>query len=188
MLKFFTKLWQWLFGGTTETETPQPETTSPEIEQPPKEEKPASKAEGISLKRYSYGKFDTLGKLYIDGEMKAYTIEVSKASAIPEGSYNLSLHKEGGLHATYWYKFGDMHKGMIKLEGTENIDSPFLRIGNRASDALGGILFGSQVQNEENTEAVREIWYSEKAYLKVYNKIADLLENGDNVSLEISSE
>ncbi|MEM6800811.1 MAG: DUF5675 family protein [Bacteroidota bacterium] len=188
MLKFFRKLWQWLLGASEEEEKPQEETTTPEIEQPPKEEKPADKASGISLKRYSYGKFDSLGKFYIGGEMMAYTIEVPKANCIPEGSYTLSLHKEGGMHATYWYKFGDMHKGMIKLEGRENIDSPFLRIGNRASDALGGILFGSQVQKEENTEAVREIWYSEKAYLKVYNKIVELIEKGESVSLEISSE
>ena len=179
-----------IFGGgeqasSTETTAPSQESTGPE--QAPEEEKTSSNgALSLELKRSSYGKFDTLGKLFINGEFAAFSLESAKDKCLEEGEYTLSLRKEGGRHATYWYKFGDTHKGMLFLDAGKPDVFPYICIGNFGSDANGSILLGNQFKDEEKEDAAREIWYSEKAYTSVYSKIAAELESGKELKISLS--
>ncbi|MDW3645768.1 MAG: DUF5675 family protein [Bacteroidia bacterium] len=190
MLDFFKKLFRMIFGGgeqasTTENTAPSQESTG--TNQAPEENKASGNGElSLELKRSSHGKHDTLGKLYINGEFAAFSMESPKPVCLEAGSYKLSLRKEGGRHASYWYKFGDMHKGMLFLQAEKEDIYPYICIGNLGSEANGSILMGTQFNNEEQEDSKREIWYSEKAYASMYPQIATELEKGNEVSLIIS--
>lgn len=179
-----------IFGGgekATQTETTAPTQESTGTEQAPEENKPASNSPlTLEVKRSSYGKHDTLGKFFINGEFAAYSMESPKSSCLEVGTYKMSLRKEGGKHATYWYKFGDQHKGMLFLDSGKDDMYTYICIGNRGSDAMGSILLGTQAKDEEQEEEAREVWYSENAYTKVYPQLAEKLENGDELELKIS--
>ncbi|MEM8889736.1 MAG: DUF5675 family protein [Bacteroidota bacterium] len=138
------------------------------------------------MKRSSYGTHDTLGKLFINGEFAAFSLESPKAKCLEAGSYNLCLRSEGGRHASYWYRFGNMHKGMLFLQSDKDGVYPYVCIGNLGSDANGSILLGTQFNKEEEESAKREVWYSENAYTKVYPQIAGKLAEGESLSLTIS--
>lgn len=180
-----------IFGGgeqASSNETAAPSQESTGTEQAPDEKKSSSTgALSLELKRSSYGKHDTLGKLFINGEFAALSLESPKEKCLEEGEYTLSLRKEGGRHATYWYKFGDKHKGMLFLDAGKTDVYPYICIGNIGSDAHGSILLGSQFKDEEKEDAIREIWYSEKAYASVYSQIAAELEAGKEVKISLSN-
>jgi len=179
-----------IFGGgeqASSTENTPPNQESSGKEQAP-EEKPANNNGELSLelKRSSYGNHDTLGKLFINGEFAAFSLESPKAHCLEVGSYSLSLRTEGGRHASYWYRFGDMHKGMLFLQSDKEGVYPYVCIGNLGSDANGSILLGTQFNKEEEENAKREVWYSEKAYSKIYPQLAGKLAAGESLSLTIS--
>ena len=191
MLNFFKKLFQMIFGGAEESpkETPTPQTpTTTEAKKEEKVEEPSSD-EGlqVSLKRESYGMQDTVGKMYINGKFAAFTLESPKSSCIPEGSYPLTLRKTGGKHSSYWFRFKHMHKGMIFIDSKKEDLFPYLSIGNIGKEAKGSILLGTELKNEDSTDAAREVWYSTQAYKTLYPTIADALESGQELMLEISS-
>jgi len=196
MLNFFKKLFQMLFGGgdkpsVEETTTQNQESPAPIQADPVEEEKPEISPEPqgfhLELKRESYGKQDTVGKLYLNGVFTAYTIESPKPTCIPEGSYPISLRKAGGKHSSYWFRFKEMHKGMIYVKGAKEELYPCLSIGNVGKEAKGSILVGTELKGETTAEEAREIWYSTEAYKSLYPKIANELEKGEDLQIKISS-
>lgn len=222
ILSFFKSIFRSIFGGNAESaasDLPWPDTleettpaTSPSVEEvvpepePPETEEVETAHTGlykfvadadpevmlVDLVRYSTGKHDTLGKLYIQGEEYAYTLENPAGNAhtpddsrIPAGTYELAFRTEGGRHPTYLYRFGEMHKGMLWLKGVAGYPFALVCIGNKATDTHGSLLIGTQVQQEMDTEAEREVWYSEQAYRKVYPVIADHLAAGKPVRIHL---
>ncbi len=222
ILSFFKSLFRSIFGGNAESaasdlpwadtiEEP-PTTTDPPVNEevnepaPLKAEKVATATSGtyefvadadpevmlVDVFRYSTGEHDTLGKLYIQGEEYAYTLEnptgnghTPDDSRIPAGTYELAFRTAGGRHPTYLYRFGEMHKGMLWLKEVPGYPFALICIGNKASDTNGSLLLGTQVQQEMDTDAEREVWYSEQAYRKVYPIIADHLATGKPVKLHL---
>lgn len=217
IIRFF----QSLFGKKTKVETPPPapfpdtfaETPVPEKKAP---EPPAPKTESapvpptdvtrpytftpdadpnvlaVDLVRYSSGAHDTLGKLYVQGEEVAYTLEdehrdapTSVKTRIPAGTYSLGLRTAGGRHATYLYRFGDMHKGMLWIQDVPGLPYALICIGNNEADTEGSVLVGTQAIRETETGERREIWYSEQAYRSLYPRIADHLATGKPAILRV---
>lgn len=222
IISFFKSIFRSIFGGNAESaasDLPWPDTieeatpaTDPPVKEevsesaPPKTEEVATGNTGsytfvadadpetmvVDVFRYSTGKHDTLGKLYIQGEEYAYTLENPTGNAhtpddsrIPAGTYELAFRTEGGRHPTYLYRFGEIHKGMLWLKEVAGYPFALICIGNKASDTHGSLLVGTQVQQETDTDAEREVWYSEQAYRKVYPIIADHLAAGKPVKLHI---
>lgn len=208
ILELIRKFLSFLFGSSSPEEKPTDTSnqTSTEPEEkpteniPPKEEETSStdteetepeeaeeEATGplleVNLSRSSKGSFDIIGKLSVGGE-ECHTLE--SILGIPAGEYAIKFRKEGGRHATYWYKFGDIHKGMLWIKGVPNMPHVDIHIGNQHTDAQGGILVGTQVQNAEKADTAREVWYSEAAYEKIYAPIAAHLDGGGRVLLKIS--
>jgi len=149
----------------------------------------------IDVVRYSSGKHDTLGKMYIDGEQVAVTLEdeyrevkVKKDTRIPAGTYNVTLRTVGGKHAAYWHKFPDFHKGMLWIRDIPNFEWVLIHIGNHDAHTDGCILVGTQVdpQKENQLEVKRNIWSSPTAYKKVYPIIANHLAAGKRAVIRVT--
>ena len=141
----------------------------------------------LDLKRYDIGSYDILGKLYYDGKFVCYTIE-HKGDKASVGSYPLVLRTKGGLHATYGFRFKDIHKGMIQLDNPAEQGFAFIRTGNVAKDSDGGIVLGTQIEGADAPEKPREVWHSDDAYRDLYPKIANRIANGEKITLHITVE
>jgi hypothetical protein len=100
----------------------------------------------ISVQRFDAGTEDTLGKLYLNGKFTCYTLEPpASGQRIPAGQYGITLDTNSGRHATYRFRFKDIHKGMLELESVTGFSTVQIRIGNRADDTHGSILVGEQI-------------------------------------------
>lgn len=193
---------------STNVQTQEPETTKPEeaVQKPetqntekPQNGSPEKEVEpditvnipegtlAVDLVRFDYGEKDTLGRLFIDGKFQCYTMEgeysAEKNGAFPKGSYGITLHTEGGRHATYSYRFKELHHGMLYLKDLAGISNACIHIGNRAADIQNSVIVGTQIVREGNH---REVWHSDKAYMKIYKVMADSLLAGKSVVLRIS--
>lgn len=147
----------------------------------------------INLKRYSDNGESTLGLLFIDCKFQCYTIEdeartqkVYGETRIPEGVYKLGLRKEGGFHNRYRSKFSSgFHKGMLQILDVPNFEYILIHIGNDDDDTAGCVLVGDSANN--NTIQDGFISSSTHAYKRVYPKIVEAIENGEDVEIIIET-
>lgn len=137
------------------------------------------------LVRFDVGAIDTLGKLYFKNEFVCYTIEQTTNRA-NLGKYELTLRTKGGLHATYGFRFKDIHKGVLQLVIGDSQDFRFIRTGNVAADSGGGIIVGKRIQAGDKPEDARELWNSEDAYREVYPAIATRIAAGEKMTINIT--
>ncbi|MEM7373130.1 MAG: DUF5675 family protein [Bacteroidota bacterium] len=199
MLNFLRNFFKKLFGGGSATDLgPQAGTMRPpqteEVEDKEADTSPAESSAGllVEINRISPGTKDTLGELSLNGEFICYTLEnpvsnsgvANESRAIPAGTYPLNLKKEGGKHATYQYRFGDVHKGLLLIDDVPGFEFPHIHIGNEISHTYGSIVLGTSKEGE-SAESFRKVLYSEKAYLDLYNKLVPHLEGGEKVSVKI---
>lgn len=167
MASIFQKFWQWLTGKSSETPTPSSggyqtvpvnteEPASP-VSEPAPTEKP--EAVSITLTRSASsesGQAGTIGS--------ANSLE-EEGKLLAAGTYDLSLKTTGGLHSAYWFRFQDIHKGMLQIGDK----SRFIRLGESGGDAQGGIVI-QQIDE----------------YLALYTEVAEELAAGKQVQLIVS--
>ena len=144
----------------------------------------------VNIKRYSHGKDDTLGLMFIDCEFVEYTLEdehrnqkVYGETRIPAGVYSIGYRKVGGFHNRYSTKFPKMHKGMIEIKDVPNFKYILLHRGNTDDDTAGCILVGNTANYNKGAEGF--IGNSTGAYKRIYPMISDALESGDDVNIVI---
>lgn len=130
----------------------------------------------------------TTSLLFIGGEFACFILEnppqdkkIYGNTRIPEGVYEIKLRKEGGFHNHYEKKFPAIHKGMLELQDVPDFTFILIHIGNAPKNTDGCLLTGSSYSIS------RPNWISSStnAYLDVYPKIADALEKGTKVFIEI---
>jgi len=147
----------------------------------------------LTLQRFSSGKESTLGLLFIDGKFQSFCIEdefravkVKGETRIPSGTYKIILRKEGGKHESYKLKFPLLHKGMLWLQNIPNFQYVLIHIGNTDIDSEGCILIGDSVsQNITERGAIAQ---SGNAYARIYPVVANALEKGEVVTIEVMDE
>ena len=129
----------------------------------------------------------TIGALYIDSKFKCFTLEdtynepkIYGKTRIPAGSYAVELRKEGGMVDRYNSKY-DFHNGMLWLRNVENFEYVYLHTGNDEDDTDGCILIGRGC----NTQGVQTISGSVLAYTEIYPMIAEQIEAGYPVNIEV---
>lgn len=145
----------------------------------------------IEVFRYSSGKNDTLGLMFIDCEFQCYTLEdeyrskkVFGETRIPSGTYTLRIRDEGGFHNKYSKKFGTkFHKGMLELVDVPNFKYVLIHIGNDDDDTAGCLLVGDSVNNNKVKDGF--VSSSTSAYKRIYPKIIDALLNEEEVNIII---
>lgn len=147
----------------------------------------------VYLERYSTGAEDTLGKLYINGTQKCFTLEdqprkikVKGDTRIPAGTYEIQFRKFGTHHEQYKVKFPDFHKGMLQLINVPGFDGILIHIGNTDADTAGCILVGKVTSSGPKPR--RQLLASTLAYKDIYPPIAAALISGEKVFITIEDK
>jgi len=122
-------------------------------------------------------------------EFLCYTLEdeyraekVKHETRIPEGTYRITLRDYGGLHEKYKTRFKDIHKGMLWLRDVPNFQYILIHCGNTDEHTSGCILVG---QTQEYGKKDGWIGRSTQAYFDIYPMIAQALEDGEEVKIEV---
>lgn len=163
----------------------------------------------VQIERYGFTLYETIGVLRINGKEYAKTLEdvhpskgvsmlqlfgpdkgVYKYNCIPAGSYALSLRKQGGMHDSYSLRLGTAHKGMLEVV-VPNQPYIFLISGGDVHDTRGKIVIGRTLilkeksLNKDEKILLQTFTDSDETYDEVYPLIADYLEKGGKVRLNV---
>lgn len=146
----------------------------------------------IVLTRFGFGLDSTLGRLEVPGLEPCYTLEderriqkVHSETAIPAGTYELALRGVGGFHNRYKAdaRFRDIHRGMLHLLDVPGFSWILVHCGNDDGHTAGCILVGEHPIMTDAAEF--KVGRSADAYRRIYPTIADAIERGDRVEVEI---
>lgn len=152
------------------------------------------------LERFGFGEDSTLGRLYewtLNGTGLSehvplcWTLEderrihkVRGETCIPEGTYQIKLRTEGGMHPRYAARF-PWHEGMLWLQDVPGFSFIYIHVGNDDDDTEGCLLVGAAPAMSENGEFA--VGRSVEAYTLLYQQMADQLRSGDEVWISISN-
>jgi len=156
----------------------------------------------LEVIRFSSGTDSTNGLLLevieqgndIDGlwqqkKFLAYTLEdeqrdkkVLGETRIPDGDYKLGLRKVGGYHARYTKRFPHIHIGMLHVLDVPGFEYILIHCGNTDEHTAGCLLVGD---SQENNQIVTNgfIGKSTQAYKRIYPRIAEVIECGEEVTI-----
>ena len=156
----------------------------------------------LEVIRFSSGTDSTNGVLLevieqgndIDGlwqqkKFLAYTLEdeqrdtkVLGETRIPNGVYKLGLRKVGGYHARYTKRFPHIHIGMLHVLNVPGFEYILIHCGNTDEHTAGCLLVGD---SQENNQITKDgfIGKSTQAYKRIYPRIAEAIECGEEVTI-----
>ena len=146
----------------------------------------------LEVLRFSSGKDSTNGILFDctrGREFLCYTLEdqyqtkkVMQETRIPAGKYEIKYRKEGGFHKRYSERYPDIHRGMLHVTNVTNFKWILIHVGNTDEHTAGCLLLGdTQETNQIKTNGF--IGKSSQAYIRVYDKIANALDMGEDVTI-----
>ncbi len=138
---------------------------------------PAPHAEGYRCKRKFLAY--TLEDEYRDEKKYGET-------RIPDGTYKLDLRKTGGYHQKYSKRFKDIHVGMLHVTNVPGFDYILIHCGNTDEHTAGCLLVGD---SQENNQITKDgfIGKSTQAYKRIYPRIAEAIECGQEVTIKYKS-
>ena len=147
----------------------------------------------LEVLRFSSQEDSTNGILFdiTDGkrEFLCYTLEDEHRdnkkygeTRVPAGTYNITLRTVGGFHGRYLKKYGEMHKGMLWVRNVPNFEYILIHTGNTDEHTAGCLLLGDTQQTNFG-ESNGFVGSSVNAYKRVYPAIAEVLENGGDVTI-----
>ena len=146
----------------------------------------------LEVLRFSSGKDSTNGILFDctrGREFLCYTLEdqyqtkkVMQETRIPAGEYEIKYRKEGGFHKRYNERYPDIHRGMLHVTNVPDFKWILIHVGNTDEHTAGCLLLGdTQENNQIKTNGF--IGKSSQAYVRVYDKIASVLDMGEKVTI-----
>ena len=145
----------------------------------------------LEVIRFSSGTDSTNGILLnkTDNKFLAYTLEDEYRSEkkygetrIPDGTYKLGLRKVGGYNAKYSKRFADIHTGMLHVLDVPGFEYILIHCGNTDEHTAGCLLVGD---SQENNQITKDgfIGKSTQAYKRIYPRIAEAIECGEEVTI-----
>ena len=156
----------------------------------------------LEVIRFSSGTDSTNGILLeviqqgneIDGIFKqkkflAYTLEdeyrsekVFGETRIPNGTFKVGLRKVGGYHAKYSKRFPHIHVGMLHVLDVPGFEYILIHCGNTDEHTAGCLLVGD---SQENNQITKDgfIGKSTQAYKRIYSRIAEAIDCGEEVKI-----
>ena len=147
----------------------------------------------ITVLRYSGSRESTLSLILLDGIFQCYgledehrTVKVFGETRIPAGQYEVILRTEGGHHARYSKKFPDIHKGMLHIQDVPNFKWILIHIGNDGDDTAGCLLTGNTANNNKTDKGF--IGRSKRAYKKLYTKVIEAMNRGEQITITYLDE
>ena len=146
----------------------------------------------LEVLRFSSGKDSTNGILFDctrGREFLCYTLEdqyqtkkVMQETRIPAGEYEIKYRKEGGFHKRYNERYPDIHRGMLHVTNVPDFKWILIHVGNTDEHTAGCLLLGdTQENNQIKTNGF--IGKSSQAYVRVYDKIANVLDMGEKITI-----
>ena len=101
---------------------------------------------------------------------------------IPDGTYQLGLRTVGGYNQKYSKRFADIHIGMLHVLDVPNFEYILIHCGNTDEHTAGCLLVGD---SQENNQIKKDgfIGKSTQAYKRIYPRIAEAIECGENVTI-----
>jgi len=146
----------------------------------------------ITVKRFSESKNfggSTLGLLFLDGAFECYSLEdesrevkIPGETRIPEGRYPIKIRTTGSFHERYRAEFR-FHRGMLEIANIPDFSNVLIHIGNTEKDTAGCLLVGDAISNNK-VEPVM-LSRSTVAYTRLYKKVIEALEKGEDVMIEM---
>ena len=142
---------------------------------------------GILLEVIEQG--NDIDGLWQQKKFLAYTLEdeqrdkkVLGETRIPNGVYKLGLRKVGGYHARYTKRFPHIHIGMLHVLDVPGFEYILIHCGNTDEHTAGCLLVGD---SQENNLIKKDgfIGKSTQAYKRIYPRIAEALECGEEVTI-----
>ena len=142
---------------------------------------------GILLEVIEQG--NDIDGLWQQKKFLAYTLEDEKRDTkvlgetrIPDGNYKLGLRKVGGYHARYTKRFPHIHIGMLHVLDVPGFEYILIHCGNTDEHTAGCLLVGD---SQENNQIVKNgfIGKSTQAYKRIYPRIAEAIECGEEVTI-----
>ena len=129
----------------------------------------------------------TLGIMYINDVFECFTLEdtfnepkIYGKTRIPEGSYEITLRREGGMVQKYDARY-DGHDGMLWLRDVDNFEYVYIHVGNDEEDTDGCLLVGRGC----STSGKQTINGSVLAYSALYPKVHREIQAGRPVNIEV---
>jgi hypothetical protein len=146
----------------------------------------------LKLERFHDTGHETLGRLYLNGQFRCFTIEdtyrpvkVKHETRIPAGTYEVRFRKFGSFHSRYSGRFPNLHKGMLELVNVPGYDGILIHIGNTNADTSGCLLVGTDYVLDQKTKRAR-VNNSTAAYIMLYQLVATHLSfAGHTATIEI---
>tara|TARA_R110002020_G_scaffold57806_4_gene158927 strand:- start:855 stop:1340 length:486 start_codon:yes stop_codon:yes gene_type:complete len=146
----------------------------------------------LEVLRFSSGKDSTSGILFNctkGREFLCYTLEdqyqtkkIMQETRIPAGKYEIKYRKEGGFNKRYSERYPDIHRGMLHVTNVPNFKWILIHVGNTDEHTAGCLLLGdTQENNQIKTDGF--IGKSSQAYVRIYDKIASVLDMGEKVTI-----
>ena len=149
----------------------------------------------LEVIRFSSGTDSTNGillevdKQTCERKFLAYTLEdeqrdkkIYGETRIPNGTYELGLRKTGGYHAKYSKRFKDIHIGMLHVTNVPGFEYILIHCGNTDEHTAGCLLVGD---SQENNQITKDgfIGKSTQAYKRIYSRIAEAIDCGEEVTI-----
>ena len=147
----------------------------------------------LKVLRFSSQEDSTNGLLFndSDGKMKflCYTLEdeyrekkISGETRVPAGTYKIELRTEGGFHARYTKKYGNIHKGMLHITNVPGFEWILIHTGNTDEHSSGCLLVGD---SQENNAIIKDgfVGKSSNAYKRIYPYISKAIQK-EEVTIE----
>ena len=116
-------------------------------------------------------------------EDEARDTKIMAETRIPAGIYELKLRTVGGYHSRYLKKYGSWHKGMIHVQDVPNFRWILWHTGNTDEHTSGCLIVGES-QNDLDKGKDGFVGASGVAYKKLYPKVADALDKGEDVVIK----
>ena len=142
----------------------------------------------LQVVRTQFGLDATNGLLFIDGKFECFTLEdqyqavkVAAETAIPEGTYKITLRTVGGFHSKYLKRYS-FHKGMLWVRDVPGFEYILIHTGNTDEHTAGCLILGN---TQTNNRIAKDgfIGSSVDAYKFVYPRVAAAIEAGLDVEV-----
>ncbi len=143
----------------------------------------------IKIKRISSQKNSIIGYMAIDGDFECYTIErpdkdnAPDVSCIPTGTYKLGFRMDLTEKTNHYRKKFNWFRWHLQIMDVKDRTAIYIHIANKPEDLKGCVGVADQAYN--NRYIKDWIGSSSPSYERMYKKIANAINTGNLVSIEI---
>jgi hypothetical protein len=131
----------------------------------------------ILVERFDSGSNDTLGRVYIDGVLKCFSIEdefrkvkVKGETRIPQGTYKVCFYDSPSHGAK-----------SLMIKDVPGFSYILIHTGNTEADSMGCLIVGKRIGTLNNKRAVLD---SKTAFREIYALIAPALDRSEDVEIK----